>query len=192
MLAPHFIENIFRSRLTLISSWDGFCHEDQWNVFDKTFLQNVLQYYWNEKRTYHVFKWWLKVFYSFSLSSILMCFYSCNADIYFCLIHVSILCWVYWCRLYSILVLCTIGDYLPNTRKYKEIQGNTRKYKGANHMTGWGGSYSSTSFSHKLVPIYILHELGNQRCPSYSIVTPAVYPHFVLNDYLAIFPYKST
>ena len=53
-------------------------------------------------------------------------FYSCNADIYFCLIHVSILCWVYWCRLYSILGLCTIGDY-------------RRKYKSANHMTVGGG-----------------------------------------------------
>ena len=70
--------------------------------------------------------------------------------------------------------------------EYKEIQGS-KSYDRVG-----GGSYSSTSFSHKLVPIYILHELGNQRCPSYSIVTPAVYPRFVLNDYLAIFPFKST
>ena len=25
---PHFIENIFRSGLTLVSSWDCFCQED--------------------------------------------------------------------------------------------------------------------------------------------------------------------
>ena len=155
MLAPHFIENIFRSRLTLISSWDGFCHEDQWNVFDKTFLQNVLQYYWNEKRTYHVFKWWQiidnwRFFYSFSLSSILM-FSILAMQIFIFVLFMSPYCVESIDADYIQYLFCVL---LGITCR---IQGNTREQI---IWPGGGGSYSLLHFSINLFPSIFYTSLG--------------------------------
>ena len=35
-----FLENIFRSGLTLVSSWDCFCHEDSKQIFDNDQIIN--------------------------------------------------------------------------------------------------------------------------------------------------------